>query len=225
MPPRAYAVVLPIALAAWLASFLTGCSGADDPPSGSDATTATVVWRRPGIRYVTSRVERGFRFSNASPSISPGTENNGGDVIARTDAADRRGLYFIIGLDRGAKLPGGSVAILEFVSSETVEPKKYVFALNALDDAGLFREIRLGVTGKDWPAKPVPQVVAWKITLCHKTPGPAIIADTGVVIAVGTGAVASSPAGLAITAKAGPAFASSQSFLWSLPGKPVSGKP
>ncbi len=164
MSPRAFAVTLPIALAAWLASFSAGCSGENAP--AKDAIAPASPAGSVGIRYVTYRVHPDTDFKRISEYFT-GEENQGGDVVMYSDPSDRRGLYFMVALDRFDKLPSGVVAVLEYVSSEEAKPLKKTFLLPAASRYGIFRELRLGVTGKDWPATN-PKVVAWKISLRDK---------------------------------------------------------
>jgi hypothetical protein len=169
MPPRAFAVTLPIALAAWLASFSAGCTGTDESPKSDMVLAVASATDAVGIRYVTHRVHPDSDFKRISEYFT-GEENHGGDVILYSDSSDRRGLYFMVAIDRLDKLPAGAVAVLEYVSAEKADPKKQFFVLPPMPSVGLFRELRLGVTGKDWPVAN-PKVVAWKISLRDKKTG------------------------------------------------------
>jgi len=163
MPPRARAVVLPVALAAWLAPFPGGCCAPSETAAGPAALTSP----RPDIvtlRYVTWKVEPKKDFQRISEYFD-GTEDTGGDTYVRTHPDDRRGLYFILALEWSTKLPHGAVAAAELVSSESSEPKKHLFFIPPVAKPAHLREIRLGITGADWPDNKKATPVAWKITL------------------------------------------------------------
>ncbi len=217
MPPRAFAVTLPIALAAWLAPFLGGCSGATESPR-SDAASASAASSAGsvGIRYVTHRVHKAEDFKRISEYFT-GEENHGGDVVLYTDSTDRRGLYFMVALDRIDTLPEPTLAVVEYVTADKAEPQKCLFVLPALTTPGAFRELRLGVTGGDWPHAN-PKVVAWKITLHAKKPGVVLPPGIGVKAGHGRGEKLAAIAEK-LAAQTGPAITSAQSFLWALPEK------
>lgn len=165
MSPRARAVVLPVALATWLAPFLAGCSSGDATESGGDKVVVTsAAPEKIALRYVTWKVEPATDFQRISEYFD-GEENTGGDTIVRSQKNDRRGLYFILALEWSAKLPDGAVAMVDFVSSEGGEPKHHAFLIPPVDKPAHLREIRLGFTGKDWPEIRKARPVAWKITL------------------------------------------------------------
>lgn len=222
MPPRAFAVTLPIALAAWLVSFSAGCSGTDEAPKSDMAPAAATPAGAVGIRYVTHGVHPASDFTRISEYFT-GDENHGGDVVLYSDSSDRSGLYFMVAIDRLGKLPDGAIAVLEYVTAEKAEPQKCLYVIPRLDDVGLFREFRLGITGQDWPAHN-PKVVAWKITLHQRKPE--LVIPPGTAIKVGAKRTSESLAkvtaerGAAILAGLGEPVCSAQSFLWALPEKP-----
>lgn len=226
MPPRAFAVTLPIALAAWLVSFSAGCSGTDETPKSDMAPAAAAPADAVGIRYVTHRVHAATDFKRISEYFT-GEENHGGDVVMYSDSSDRRGLYFMIAIDRFGKLPDGAIAVMEYVTAEKAEPQKCLYVIPRLDDVGLFREFRLGITGEDWPTSN-PKVVAWKITLHQRKPG--LMIPPGTTVKVGAKRASESLAkvtaerGATILAGLGEPIASARSFLWALPAKPAVAK-
>lgn len=231
MPPRAFAVTLPIALAAWLASFLAGCSGTDEAPrSGAspvapaDSSPASVS--ASGIRYVTHGVHPASDFKRISEYFT-GEANPGGDIVAYTDPNDRSGLYFMVAPDRLEDLRDGAIVVLEYVSAEKAAPQKCLFVVPAFPGSGLFRELRLGVTGEDWPAGN-PGVVAWKVTLCKRKPGLMMPAGTAIKVGARRRSEAANRViterTAAILAGIGEPIASAQSFLWALPAKPAETK-
>ncbi len=176
MPPRALAVTLPTALAAWLALFLTGCSdSAPDTASAASAGESVSAGKRVGFRYVTHRVIQGNDFKRISEYFS-GEENKGGDIVLRTDSKTRAGLYFLLTLAPFDELPEGAVAVVEFVAGDKPEPRRHLFVLPPIAASDVFKEVRLGVTGADWPA-PAPSVIAWKITLRDTKTGALLAAD------------------------------------------------
>lgn len=171
MPPGALSVTLTTASAAWLALFLTACadsSGNGSPPAPAAASAAPV-----SIRYVTHRVLATEDLKRVSEYFT-GREDTGGDIVRRTDSRARRGLYFLVALGHFDRLPDGATAVLEFVAADKPEPFRHHFVLPPLRGPGAFQEIRLGVTGADWPESN-PDIIAWKITLRDPKTGAPIV--------------------------------------------------
>lgn len=224
MSPRAFAVHLPTALAAWLASFLAGCSGGA-PASTSPATVgSSVVATAPAIKYVTHLVRPATDFKRIAEYFTY-EEDTGGDIIVRTDTSDRRGLYFAVGFDYLDELPGGAIAVLEFVSSEKTEPQKFLFVIPPVAKPALFKELRLGVSGLDWPASGDAKITAWKLSLHAIKPElrerPLVGVKVGVVRASESATRELNALADKLSAGIGPELVSSQSFLWSLPKAPA----
>lgn len=174
MPPRALAVTLPTASAAWLALFLSGCSSSPQPAADKPAPPQQAQGAV-GLRYVTHRVHPANDFKRVSEYFT-GKENKGGDIVLRTDSRDRRGLYFMVALDHLDKLPAGAVATVEFVAADKPEPRKHLFVLPPVAASDLFKELRLGFTGADWPQND-PDVIAWKVTLRDPKTGALLASD------------------------------------------------
>lgn len=226
MSPRAFAVTLPTALAAWLASFLAGCSGGAPIPATQEvAVTATT--QAPVIKYVTHLVRPATDFKRISEYFTY-EEDTGGDIIVRTDTSDRRGLYFAVGFDYLEELPDGAIAVLEFVSSEKTEPQKFLFVIPPVAKPALFKELRLGVTGLDWLVVGNPGISAWKLSLHAIRPTlaerPPVGVKVGVVRASESATRELNALAEKLSAGIGPELVSSQSFLWSLPKKKVEGQ-
>lgn len=168
MPLRAKAVVLPFAMAAWVAFFSAGCSSPEPLVEPEAATTASV-----GFRYVFPSVKEARDFERISEYLT-GVEYTGGDVVVRTQPNHRGGLYFIVGLEMGGELPEGAVATVEFAAGDSPEPRKFQLIVPPMTGTGLFRELRLGVTGSDW-SKADPNVMAWRVALRRKSDGGLIV--------------------------------------------------
>ncbi|MDR2845139.1 MAG: hypothetical protein LBV28_03495 [Puniceicoccales bacterium] len=133
-----------------------------------DGTDAAPAPEKPPVAtsYVFAQWHPAGDFQRISEYFT-GRENTGGDIVVRTDNSNRAGLYFHVGLPLGTRFPEGSQAVLEYVDGAHPEAFKRTFALPAMP-TGPFAEIRLGLTGKDWPQRSVP-VVAWRITITDNT--------------------------------------------------------
>ena len=216
MSPRAFAVLLPTALAAWLASFMAGCSG------DASAAPAGEVSPAPGIKYVTHLMRPASDFRRISEYFTY-EEDTGGDIIVRTDTSERAGLYFAVGFDWLDELPDGAIAVLEYVGADSTEPQKCLFLIPPVRKPALFKELRLGVTGLDSPKAKKNPVTAWKLSLHAIKPELKARPTVGVRLGV-TRASESATRELAglggkLSGAVGPEIVSSQSFLWALPKK------
>lgn len=217
MSPRAFAVLLPTALAAWLASFMAGCSSGDAPSAPAHAASPA-----PGIKYVTHLMRPASDFRRISEYFTY-EEDTGGDIIVRTDTSDRAGLYFAVGFDWLDELPSGAIAVLEYVGADSTEPQKCLFLIPPVRKPALFKELRLGITGLDSPKPKKNPVTAWKLSLHAIKPELKVRPSVGVKLGV---VRASQPAtqelaalGETLSGAVGPELVSAQSFLWALPKK------
>jgi hypothetical protein len=93
-----------------------------------------------------------------------GVENTGGKTILRTQDDQRAGMYFILSLDwlKNRHILLGSQIRIDYVRSDNVEPQQVLFLLP--DSKSTFKEVYLGITGKDW-ASPDVTLAAWKVTV------------------------------------------------------------
>ena len=93
-----------------------------------------------------------------------GRESTGNRLVLRTNEDNRDGQYFELRLeDTLGELPHGTRAVLEVISTEDLEPKRYEFAV---DPAAKSRShhLLLGLTGPDWPSDER-KALAWRIEL------------------------------------------------------------
>jgi len=119
----------------------------------------TVAAAESGVGIV--RVFTGWRDAAAFKRISEyfdGKENTGGEILLRTNPAQRAGYYFLVRVDnQGVARP----VTLSLVLVTPTEPKPRMVTFPATLPAGA-AVLNLGLTGGDWPdAKATP--VAWKL--------------------------------------------------------------
>ena len=93
-----------------------------------------------------------------------GKENQGGDMVLRTDGGVRQGLYFRVGLPVGQRIPKHARVRVEYLRSDIPQVLSEEFVLPLAKRGGLFSEVRFGLTGRAWPSQSL-RLVAWKITL------------------------------------------------------------
>lgn len=77
-------------------------------------------------------------------------EFTGATCVVRTDPSVRDGLYFILGIECGEKIPAGSVAVLRYFRPDKLGEQKAEFSLPEFTGTPI-GEIRLGLTGEAWP--------------------------------------------------------------------------
>ena len=94
--------------------------------------------------------------------IFTGEEFTQGYLTLRTQPDKRAGRYFSLMISGPDEIPLGTTITLEVDSSRRTGTSKYTFTVP--ETHGLLREIRLGVTGSDWPDEDE-LVNAWKITI------------------------------------------------------------
>ncbi|MFP4283501.1 MAG: hypothetical protein ACLFU2_12840 [Opitutales bacterium] len=93
-----------------------------------------------------------------------GQEYTGNRLVQRTDEEDRGGQYFVLHLDtRLRDLPAGTVAELEVISTESVDPELHTFPLEVRRKPRS-RILYLGLTGSAWPGADTPPL-AWRVVL------------------------------------------------------------
>lgn len=115
------------------------------------------------IDFVRPRYIPESQFKRISEYFT-GVENTGGKTILRTQEDERAGMYFILSLDwlKNRHILLGSQIQIDYVRSDNVEPQQVRFILS--DSKSTFKEIYLGITGKDW-SSPAVTLAAWKVTV------------------------------------------------------------
>lgn len=138
---------------------LTACK---QPPSpsyfGEDAGTSV------GINYASFYWKTEDDFKRISEYFTD-DENAGSNVIVRSDAGIRDGLYMVLNLDAGSIVPAGSVAELRYSHPKKSGEQICRWTLPEFK-AAPHRELRLGLTGKDWDvglSRKRPS--AWRLTI------------------------------------------------------------
>ena len=90
-----------------------------------------------------------------------GPENDGRDIVLRTQAQQRAGLYFLVRVNSNAALDQGSFR-LDIVRPDSPDPKRFTFPVSLPAKSQV---VELGLTGADWPGGKEAHPVAWKLTL------------------------------------------------------------
>lgn len=145
---------------ATLAALLLGLSACKQPPSPPYRADGTAI----GVEYASFYWKKETDFKRISEFFTD-EENTGSHVIVRTNPETRDGLYLIVNLEPLTTVPAESVAELRYFHPKNPEEQIRRWKLpefNALPH----RELRLGLTGKDWDAsisKKRPS--AWKLTI------------------------------------------------------------
>lgn len=108
------------------------------------------------------RVFTGWREAASFKRISEyftGRENTGGQIVLRTDPAQRAGYYFLIRTEQDAATEA-KVRLTYFLPGQT-DPKVLTFPVRLSDRTAA---INLGLTGDSWP-DPEVSAVAWRIEI------------------------------------------------------------
>lgn len=93
-----------------------------------------------------------------------GQESTGNRLVLRTDGDERDGQYFEVQLDtRLGELPANTQVVVEVISTEDLDPRRYEFPLDAAGKRNA-KDLLLGLTGKDWPTAER-KALAWRIEL------------------------------------------------------------
>ena len=113
------------------------------------------------------RVWPGWREAGTFDRISEyfgGSEDNGRQVILRTQRETRAGYYFLVRVKSPLVLPETTFQ-LSVIRPDAPEPKVYRFetAVPAKETV-----LQLGLTGADWPGGEKANPVAWKLELLGK---------------------------------------------------------
>lgn len=139
-----------------------------DAPPAAITTPESVL---PVFSYVHTHWQPAQDFKRISEYFT-GREEAGEDVVVRTDAAERFGMYFRIGLPLNTTFPPGSVLLVDYIRGDSPAVRTRSFELPPLS-YWPFAELRVGLTGKDWPGKAGKskeqdeklRLVAWRLTL------------------------------------------------------------
>lgn len=143
-----------------VSALFLGLSACKQPPSPPYRADGTAV----GIEYASFYWKKEDDFKRISEFFTD-EENKGSHVVVRSNPETRDGLYLIVNLEPLATIPSGSIAELRYFHPKKPEEQICRWELpefNALPH----RELRLGLTGKDWEAsisKKRPS--AWKLTI------------------------------------------------------------
>lgn len=108
------------------------------------------------------RVFTGWREAASFKRISEyftGRENTAGQIVLRTDPAQRSGYYFLIRTRQDAA-SAAKVRLTYFLPGQT-DPKVLTFPVQLPDRTSA---INVGLTGDSWP-DPEASAVAWKIDI------------------------------------------------------------
>jgi hypothetical protein len=89
-------------------------------------------------------------------------EDNGGEVVVRTQPRIREGYYFLVRTKTAATVADGAKFVLEVIRPDHPEAKTFTFAAPSF---GKERVFQLGLTGADWPGGKGANPVAWKLAL------------------------------------------------------------
>lgn len=150
----------------WAASLLLGCARVPEAggPAGLGVEQSALGW------YVYPVWREAQDFKRISEYFT-GRESQGGNIVVRTDKAERSGMYFHVGLPWGTRFKEGATAILEYIHSDGPGVETRTFALPGMP-SGIFAELHLGLTGQDWPGSTRRLrvshrrfLVAWRLTL------------------------------------------------------------
>lgn len=104
-------------------------------------------------------------------------EATAGDIVSRTDPSLRDGMYFHIGVPLMVDISAHSHVILEYIHNDSPEVSTRIFEMPEMKKTqrNPFMEIRLGLTGKDWPSvdgkgkTSKRRLVAWRLTFRDNT--------------------------------------------------------
>lgn len=136
---------------------LSACKQPPSPPYRADGSAIE-------IEYASFYWKKEDDFKRISEFFT-GEENRGSHVIVRSNPEERAGLYLIVNLEPFTTIPAGSIAELRYFHPEKPEEQISRWELpefNALPH----RELRLGLTGKDWAASiSRKRPSAWKLTI------------------------------------------------------------
>ncbi len=90
-----------------------------------------------------------------------GAENDGREIVVRTHAEQRAGMYFVVRVKSAAAVPNAKF-VLEVVRPDSPDLKTFTFPVSVPAKGKLFE---LGLTATDWPGGRSAHPVAWKLSL------------------------------------------------------------
>lgn len=124
------------------------------------ATVPFTAVELPGI----ARVDEDYRGPAQVQRLTRETEDEEGhDVVLRTDTASRIGYHFFIALDRGFSPPAGSKVRVQYVAKEGEAATDRTMALPR-NPGWWFGEIVVALTGADAPT-PRWKPLAWRVSI------------------------------------------------------------
>lgn len=94
-----------------------------------------------------------------------GGENDGREMVLRTHAEQRAGLYFLVRVKSDSALADAKL-MLEVIRPDSPDPKSYTFPVSIPAKSHV---VELGLTDGDWPGGREAHPVAWKLTLQDST--------------------------------------------------------
>ena len=146
-----------LALSVLVSFFLTSCRV---PPTPTPTANGSCV----PISYAVFGWKNAEDFMRISEYFSD-RENTGSNCICRTDNKERSGLYLILGLDVGEKIPAGSKAMLRYFRPDKIGEQTAEFILPDFTSS-ISGEILLGLTGDAWPkTKKKARPSAWQLSV------------------------------------------------------------
>lgn len=110
------------------------------------------------------RVWPGWRDAESFERISEyfgGGENNGRQIMLRTQTGSREGFYFLVRVKAAAAIPGARYEV-SVIRPDAPEARVFSFATPIAVKESVFQ---LGITGRDWPGGKEAHPVAWKMAL------------------------------------------------------------
>jgi hypothetical protein len=110
------------------------------------------------------RLWPGYRTAESFERISEyftGGENTGGQVVLRSQPAERAGFYFLARLKNAGAAITGATFELNIITPASAAPRTFTFAGDLPAGQCVFN---LGLTGTDWPSRKT-QPVAWKLVV------------------------------------------------------------
>ncbi len=116
-----------------------------------------------GIDQAHSRYMREGQFQHLREFFT-GEEHTGRRLVLRTQPTERAGRYFVVFLERRLEtFPVGTVALLEVLSDDDLEPAIHAFPID-VHTKPRSRQLFLGLTGTDWPSEEQ-EALAWRVRL------------------------------------------------------------
>ena len=95
-------------------------------------------------------------------------EQSGREVIARSQPAQRAGLYFLVRVNSAKALPAAKF-VVDVIRPDSPEPKTFTFPVSLPGRSAVFQ---LGLTGSDWPDGRDVHPVAWRVSVVDEAGHP-----------------------------------------------------